>query len=151
VTTLTIEATIKTRRKTGPDGDFNDIATRIVSRAPIIGFRTAQAIVTTARLTAPQPPRRAWWYTSPPNPKTGKAVAPWDQYVRSGDLRDSIVGPLKFGTNEYYAVVTAPYAPFVEHGTRFMPPQKFWANSISHVRHEVMRPMVKSWMKRSMQ
>lgn len=147
MTTISFEPTIKTRRKVGPDGNFNAIATRIVSKAPVIGFRTAQAIVTTARLTAPQPPRMAWWYTSV-NPKTGKAVLPGDQYIRTGHLKDSIIGPLKFGTNEYYAMVNASYAPFVEHGTRFMPPQPFWANSIKHVRHEVLRPMVKKWMKR---
>jgi HK97 gp10 family phage protein len=148
MTTITITPTIKTRRKVGPDGNFNAISTRIVSKAPIIGYRTAQAIVTTARLTAPQPPRQAWWYTRPPNPRTGKTVPPGDQYVRTGDLKASVVGPLKFGPLEYYAMVNAPYAPFVEHGTRFMPPQPFWANSVKHVRHEVLRPLVKKWMKR---
>lgn len=148
MTTITIEPTIKVRRKIGPDGNFNDLSARIVSKAPIIGYRTAQAIVTYTRLTAPQPPRSAWWYTRPPNPKTGKAVPPDEQYVRTGHLKESIVGPLKFGPLEYYAMVTASYAPFVEHGTRDMPAQPFWRDGIKHVRHEVMRPMVKNWLKR---
>lgn len=144
----TITVTMKTTRKKGPDGDFNDIATRIKFRAPIISFKTAQALISYSKLTAPQPPRQAWWYGSV-NPKTRKVVPPYDQYVRTGALAASISPqPIKIGVGEYGVEVGHDAAKFVEHGTRFMPAQPFWRESVKYVRREVMRPMVKDWLRR---
>lgn len=150
-TELTMKVTIKTQRKHGPDGDFNDLAARLVSRAPIISYRTAQALKTYLEATAPQPPRQAWWYASPPNPRTKKVVPPNEQYVRTGDLSRSIVGPLGFGPSgarEYYVVVNNEYAKFVENGTRYMPPQPFFRDGVRYVRKHVMPGLVKNWLRK---
>ena len=145
---LNVVVTMKTQRKYGPDGNFNDLANRLAFKAPIIAYRTAQHLGAYARLTAPQPPRQAWWYAGV-NPKTRKAVPWYDRYVRTGDLRSSITPPIKIGPGEYDVLVLADYARFVEHGTRFMPAQPFWRESVKHVRHNVMRPMVKDWLRRT--
>jgi hypothetical protein len=144
-----IDIRIKTNRRVNPmTGDYQAIATRITAKAPVIAFRSTQALVSVAKMTAPQPPRKAWWYTAPPNPRTGKVVPPHEQYVRTGELADSIIGPLKLEKNVYGAYVEAPFAAFVEYGTRFMPPQRFWGNAVTHVRKNVLPASVKTWLRR---
>jgi HK97 gp10 family phage protein len=143
-----INTRISVNRKHGPDGNYNDIAARLVSKQPIIALRTAQALSTYARLTAPQPPRKAWWYDKPPNPRTKKTVPLLEQYVRTGRLAKSISAPVKAGTGEYIITIGAPYAKFVEHGTRYMPPQPFWRSSVKHIRSEVMPGLVQEWIKK---
>ena len=136
----------RTQRKHGPDGNFSDIASRIRHRTPLVTYRTAQALETYLKLTAPQPPRMAWWYASV-NPKTRQAVPPSEQYVRTGHLKDSIV-KMKFGDNEWYVVVGASYGKFVENGTRYMPAQPFHRNAVKYVRKHVLPDLVKSLVKR---
>lgn len=129
-----IGVTIKTKRRKGPDGDFNDIAARLVSKAPIIAFKTSQALITMAKATAPQPPRSAWWGSD---------------YVRTGHLRDSISPrPIKVGNGQYNVEVGADYGKFVEHGTRHMPAQPFFRESVRYVRHFVMPGLVRDWIHR---
>jgi hypothetical protein len=144
----TITVTMKTTRKKGPNGDFNDLATRVRFKAPLISFKTTQALITHSKLTAPQPPRQAWWYGGV-NPKTRKVVPPYEQYVRTGALAASISPqPIKVGPGEYDAEVGHDAGKFVNNGTRYMPAQPWWTESVRYVRKEVMRPMVKEWLRR---
>lgn len=125
-----IKVSIKVKKKRGPDGDFNDLAARVEAKAPLIAFRSAEKLAMTARIIAPQPPGHAFWGSD---------------YERTGHLRSTIH---RTGTGKEHTVeVGAPYAKFVEYGTRYMSANPFFHQSIALVR-PVLKDEVKGWLKK---
>lgn len=132
-----IKLRTKVDQKSGPDGNYRDLAIRVESKKPLITYRTAQRIEAMVNLTAPKPPGQAYWYfyTNPP---------PWKRYVRTGQLAASI-RRIKTGGG-YIVVVDAEYAKFVEYGTSKMPANPFFHQAASHARY-ALKDEVKKWLK----
>ena len=145
-----IKLKLRTTVRTNPiTGNYNAIALRIEKNAPGIAKKLIQDFLNTMRDTVPGPPGKAWWYIIPPNPKTGKYVPIWEQYIRTGGLKRSIPRfPIVTGPKSAGTYLSNEYAAFVNNGTRFMPPQPFWDEALAEVANVELPKAVRNWIDR---